>query len=178
MRWFSTASPEATAANIAAVEGRIAEHAEEEEKEYDPKIVEIVDSIVELNLLEVTDLTLALRDRLGLFPEEMGFPTGFGIMGGGGMQQGAVGAAQGGAPEEEKAPVVEKTLFDLQLEGWDAKDKIKVIKEVRAITGLGLKEAKALVEDAPKTVKKEIKKEEAEELMAKLEKVGAKVAIL
>ena len=84
------------------------------------------------------------------------------------------GAAAGAAVEEEAAPVEEKTLFDLQLEGWDAKDKIKVIKEVRAITGLGLKEAKALVEDAPKTVRKEIKKEEAEELLAKLEAVGAK----
>ena len=173
MRWFSAAPAVAKDAMIASVEGRI----KEDDKEYDPKVVSIVDSIVELNLLEVTDLTLALRDRLGLFPEELGFPTGMGMMMGGAMPAGAA-AAPGGAPSEEAAPVEEKTLFDLKLEGWDAKDKIKVIKEVRAITGLGLKEAKALVEDAPKTVKKEIKKEEAEELLAKLEKVGAKVAIV
>lgn len=173
MRWFSAAPAVAEEAMVASVEGRI----KEDEKEYDPKVVSIVDSIVELNLLEVTDLTLALRDRLGLFPEELGFPTGMGMMMGGVMPAGAA-AAPGGAPSEEAAPVEEKTLFDLKLEGWDAKDKIKVIKEVRAITGLGLKEAKALVEDAPKTVKKEIKKEEAEELLAKLEKVGAKVAIV
>eukprot|EP00985_Skeletonema_marinoi_P014268 scaffold7207_cov94-Skeletonema_marinoi.AAC.1 len=63
------------------------------------------------------------------------------------------------------------------LTGFDAKAKIKVIKEVRAITALGLKEAKDLVEGAPSTVKKDIKMEEAEELKAKLEALGATVEI-
>lgn len=71
----------------------------------------------------------------------------------------------------------EQTAFDLKLTGFDEKAKIKVIKEVRAITALGLKEAKELVEGVPSTVKKQIKKEEAEELKAKLEAVGAKVEI-
>lgn len=81
--------------------------------------------------------------------------------------------------EEEKEAVVAeaKTLFDLKLMGYDAKAKIKVIKEVRAIAGLGLKEAKELVEGAPKVVKKDIKKEEAEELQKKLEEVGATIEV-
>jgi large subunit ribosomal protein L7/L12 len=80
--------------------------------------------------------------------------------------------------EEEEAVVVEeKTLFDLKLMAYDAKAKIKVIKEVRAIAGLGLKEAKELVEGAPKVIKKDIKKEEAEELQKKLEEVGATIEV-
>jgi len=76
--------------------------------------------------------------------------------------------------EEKKA---EKTAFDLKLTGFDAKSKIKVIKEVRAITSLGLKEAKDMVEGAPKVLKKDIKMEEAEELKKRLEAVGATVEI-
>jgi len=79
--------------------------------------------------------------------------------------------------EGESAVVEEKTLFDLKLMGFDAKAKIKVIKEVRAIAGLGLKEAKELVEGAPKVIKKDIKKEEAEELQKKLEEVGATIEV-
>ena len=87
-------------------------------------------------------------------------------------------AASAVEQEEEEAVVVEaKTLFDLKLMGYDAKAKIKVIKEVRAIAGLGLKEAKELVEGAPKVVKKDIKKEEAEELQKKLEDVGATIEV-
>lgn len=77
------------------------------------------------------------------------------------------------APEQ-----VAKSTVDLKLEGFDAKAKIKVIKEVRAITGLGLKEAKELVESAPKVVQKEMKPEEAEELKKKLEEVGATIALV
>ena len=68
-------------------------------------------------------------------------------------------------------------MFDLKLTGFDAAAKIKVIKEIRAITSLGLKEAKELVETVPSVVKKGIKKEEAEELKAKLEALGATVDI-
>merc|ERR1711982_18338 len=78
------------------------------------------------------------------------------------------------APEEKKE---EKTTFELKLTGFDAKSKIKVIKEIRAITSLGLKEAKELVEGAPKVIKKDIKKEEAEELKKKIEAVGGSVEI-
>ena len=75
------------------------------------------------------------------------------------------------------APVVEKTIFDLKLVSFDPKAKIKVIKEVRAITGLGLKEAKELVEGAPKVIQKGIKKEEAEKLSKLLEEIGAVMEI-
>ena len=82
----------------------------------------------------------------------------------------APGAA--GAVAEE---VVEKTEFDLKLTAFDAKMKIKIIKAVREITSLGLKEAKEVVESAPSVIKEGIKKEEAEELIEKLKAVGAEV---
>lgn len=93
----------------------------------------------------------------------------------GGKKVGGAGPA-----EEEQAAVEaepEKTSFDLKLVGYDEKAKIKVIKEVRAITGLGLKETKELVESAPKVIQKQIKKEQAEELKAKLEELGAQIEL-
>eukprot|EP00548_Thalassiothrix_antarctica_P007143 CAMPEP_0194130242 /NCGR_PEP_ID=MMETSP0152-20130528/1320_1 /TAXON_ID=1049557 /ORGANISM="Thalassiothrix antarctica, Strain L6-D1" /LENGTH=187 /DNA_ID=CAMNT_0038824685 /DNA_START=43 /DNA_END=606 /DNA_ORIENTATION=+ len=87
----------------------------------------------------------------------------------------AAGAVKAVAKVEEVVEV--KTSFDLKLVGFDAKSKIKVIKEVRAIGGLGLKEAKELVEGAPKVIKKDLKKEAAEELKKKLEEIGAKIEI-
>ena len=86
------------------------------------------------------------------------------------------GAAGGAAAAEEVAE--EKTIFDLKLVGFDAKAKIKVIKEVRSIAGLGLKEAKELVEGAPKVIQKDLKQDKAEELKEKLEAVGAQVEIV
>jgi large subunit ribosomal protein L7/L12 len=71
-----------------------------------------------------------------------------------------------------------KTIFDLKLVGFDAKAKIKVIKEVRAIAGLGLKEAKELVESAPKVIQKDLKQEKADELKAQLEAVGAEIELV
>jgi large subunit ribosomal protein L7/L12 len=75
------------------------------------------------------------------------------------------------------APVEEKTEFDVVIAGFDAANKIKVIKVVREITGLGLAEAKALVEEAPKAVKEAVSKEEADSLKAKLEEAGAKIEL-
>ena len=75
------------------------------------------------------------------------------------------------------AAVEEKTEFDVVLESFDAASKIKVIKVVREITGLGLADAKAAVEGAPKTLKEAVGKDEAESLKAKLEEAGAKVAL-
>lgn len=94
--------------------------------------------------------------------------------GGGGGKRGAGGDD---APAAAEA-VEEKTIFDIKLTGFDAKNKIKVIKEVRALTNLGLKEAKELVEGVPATLKKNVKKEEAEELKAKLAELGAQVDIV
>ena len=75
------------------------------------------------------------------------------------------------------APVEEKTSFDIILKEVDAAKKINVIKEVRSVTNLGLAEAKALVESAPKTVKESVPKAEAEEIKKKLEAAGAKVEL-
>lgn len=89
----------------------------------------------------------------------------------------AMVAGEADAPEEE---VVAKTAFDLKLLGFDAKSKIKVIKEVRAIAGLGLKEAKELVEGSssgPKVIQKGLKPEEAEALKVKLEELGAQIEV-
>ena len=85
----------------------------------------------------------------------------------------AVAAPAGG----EAAAVEEKTEFDVVLEGFDAAAKIKVIKAVRELTGLGLAEAKAAVEGAPKAIKEGVSKDDAEAAKAKLEEAGGKVAL-
>jgi large subunit ribosomal protein L7/L12 len=119
---------------------------------------DVVDYIKNLKLVEVQDLIKVLEDTLGV---EASAPVA--MMAGGG----------GGAAAEE---VEEKTEFDVILK--DAGDKkIGVIKVVRAVTGLGLKDAKALVDEAPKEVKTALPKEEAEELKKKLEEAGAVVEI-
>jgi len=127
-----------------------------------PELHDISDRIVRLSMLEVKELT----DRIG---DHFGFSS-----------DGFVDDDDDDDDEEgaEEVKVEEKTIFDVKLTGFDAKSKIKVIKEVRSVTALGLKEAKELVEGAPSTVKKDMKKEEAEELKAKLEALGATVEIV
>eukprot|EP00592_Proboscia_alata_P007722 CAMPEP_0194357532 /NCGR_PEP_ID=MMETSP0174-20130528/5007_1 /TAXON_ID=216777 /ORGANISM="Proboscia alata, Strain PI-D3" /LENGTH=113 /DNA_ID=CAMNT_0039127607 /DNA_START=462 /DNA_END=803 /DNA_ORIENTATION=+ len=110
-------------------------------------------------------VTRLMEERMGL--------KGISSLGGG---VGGGGGGSGGAPEEEV--VEEKTVFDLRLTGFDPKSKIKVIKEVRSITQLGLKDAKEMVEGAPKVVASDLKMEAAEELKAKLEAVGGTVEIV
>ena len=98
------------------------------------------------------------------------FAMGGGGGGGGGQQVQASAAAVEEVVEEV---AVEKTHFDVELSSFDAKAKIKVIKEIRGLLGLGLKEAKEMVESSPQWIKKELPKEEAEELCAKLTALGA-----
>lgn len=95
---------------------------------------------------------------------------------GGGGGGSAASAVDDAAPEE--AEQQKPKTVDLKLAGFEAKSKIKVIKEVRAVTSLGLKEAKELVEGAPATVAKDLKPEEAEELKAKFEAVGAQMELV
>ena len=90
---------------------------------------------------------------------------------------GAAPAAAAAAPAAEEAPAAEKTHFTIKLEKFDASSKIKLIKEVRAYTGLGLKEAKELVEGAPAEIKADVPKAEAEQLKEKLEGVGGTVLL-
>ena len=122
-------------------------------------IEKIAEELSTLTVLEAAELATLLEDKWGVSaaaaPVAMAMPAG--------------GGDAGGAAEEQ-------TEFDVVLTAVGA-SKINVIKEVRAITGLGLKEAKDLVEGAPKSVKEGVSKEEAEELKGKLEEAGASVEV-
>lgn len=132
-----------------------------EKKALDPKLGEVMKTIEGLTALELSDLVKAMEDKFGITAAA---PMMAAPMMAGGAAGGAAAAAE------------EKTSFDVVLKEIGA-TKISVIKEVRAATNLGLKEAKDLVEAAPKTVKEGIAKEEAEELKKKLEGAGAKAEI-
>ena len=99
-----------------------------------------------------------------------------GFSGGGGGAPAAGGESAAAEEKVEEAPK-EKTHYDVELEGFDAATKVKLIKEVRGLLGLGLKEAKECVESSPTWLKKELIKEEAEALKETLEKVGGKVRL-
>jgi large subunit ribosomal protein L7/L12 len=116
----------------------------------------IVDDLSKLTVLEAADLAKMLEEKWGV--------------------SAAAAVAVAAAPGAGAAPVEEKTEFTVMLTAAGEK-KIEVIKEVRALTGLGLKEAKDLVEGAPKAVKEGIAKDEAEKVKAQLEKAGAKVEL-
>lgn len=120
------------------------------------KTTQILDLVKGLTILELADLVKAMEEEFGVSAA----PVAVAVAG---------GAAAAPAAEE-------KTEFDVVLAEAGA-EKIKVIKAVREITGLGLAEAKALVDGAPKTVKEAASKDEAEELKKKLEEVGAKVEL-
>ncbi|KAM5546654.1 hypothetical protein ABKV19_001277 [Rosa sericea] len=137
------------------------------------KVSAIADEISGLTLLEVSDLTEVLREKLGIkeMPAMMMMMPGMGI--GGLRGAGKGGGAAAGKAEEKK----EKTAFDVKLDSFDAAAKIKVIKEVRTFTALGLKEAKDLVEKAPTLLKKGVTKAEAESIVAKMKEVGAVVSM-
>lgn len=122
------------------------------------KISEIVEKIKSLSLMEASELKKALEDE-------------FGVTASAPMMMGAMPAAAAAA-----APVEEKTEFDILLQAAGDK-KINVIKVVRAHTGLGLKEAKDLVDGAPKTVKEAVSKDEAEKIKKELEEAGATVEL-
>ncbi len=115
---------------------------------------ELIDAIKELTVLELNDLVKACEEEFGVS-----------------AAAGVVVAAAGPAAEVE-----EKTEFDVELTEVGS-EKVKVIKVVREITGLGLKEAKEVVDNAPKMIKEAVSKEEAEDVKKKLEEVGAKVTV-
>ena len=117
---------------------------------------ELIDAIKEVTVLELNDLVKACEEE-------------FGVSAAAGVVVAAAGAGAGAAEEE-------KTEFDVELTEVGA-EKVKVIKVVREVTGLGLKEAKDVVDGAPKVVKEGASKEEAEDIKKKLEEVGAKVTL-
>ena len=120
------------------------------------KTQQILDLVKGLTILELADLVKALEDEFGVSAAPV-----------------AVAAAPGAA-----APVVEeKTEFDVELTSFDEAAKLKVIKEVKDITGASLGEAKEIVVSAPKVIKTGVSKEEAEKIKAQLEAAGAKVTV-
>ena len=118
---------------------------------------EIIEALKEMSLLEASELVKDIEETFG-------------------VSAAAPVAVAAAAPAEGGAAAEEKTEFDVVLAEIGA-EKIKVIKAVREITGLGLAEAKAAVEAAPKAIKEGVSKDEAEELKKKLEEVGAKVEL-
>ena len=119
------------------------------------KVTAMIEEVKALTVLELSELVHALEEEFGVSAAAMAAP--------------AAGAA---APAAE-----EKTEFDVVLAGFDAAAKIKVIKVVREITGLGMAEAKAVVEGTPKTLKEALSKDEAEEMKKKVEEAGGKVEL-
>ena len=119
------------------------------------KITAMIEEVKSLTVLELNELVKALEEEFGVSAAAMAAP--------------AAGAAAA-------APAEEKTEFDVVLAEIGS-EKIKVIKAVREITGLGLAEAKAVVEGAPKALKEAVSKDEAEEMKKKLEEAGAKVEL-
>lgn len=124
------------------------------------KMKGVMDTIEKMTVMELADLVKALEDK-------------FGVVAAAAVAVGAGGAGAGGAGP---APVEEKSTFTVVLAAAGA-SKIQVIKELRAITSLGLKEAKDLVDGAPKTIKEGATKDEAEKIKKQLETAGAKIEL-
>ena len=117
------------------------------------------EQLVNLTVKEVSELANILKDEYGIEPAAA-----------------AVAVAPAGGPAEEGAAVAEKTEFDVHLNSAGAA-KLKVVKEVKNLLGLGLKEAKELVDGAPSAIKEGVSKEEAESIKAALEAVGAEIEL-
>ena len=126
------------------------------------KTEEILESLKSLSLLEASELVKQIEDAFGVSAA---------------ASAGVVMAAPSGGGDSEGGAAEEKTEFDVILESYDAAAKIKVLKVVRNATGLGLGDAKALVESAPKTVKEGIAKADAETLKKEIEEAGGKVTL-
>ncbi|XP_050872039.1 uncharacterized protein LOC127074733 [Lathyrus oleraceus] len=132
------------------------------------KIERIADELFNLNRFERHDFTVLWRLKMGL--DRYGAPVAGGL--------GPLGStASGPAAADATAAPAEKTAFDIKLEKYDAAAKIKIIKEVRSFTDLGLKEAKELVEKFPCVLKKGVTKEEASSIIDKLKELGATVVL-
>lgn len=152
-----------------------ADQQQQQEDEASEKVKQLAAEIMALSVLECSQLSRVLRDKLGV-PRGSGMAMPAMMMAAGPAGGGAAPAAGAAAeaPAEEKK---EKTEFDVKLEGFSPEGKIKVIKEIRALTNLGLKEAKELVEKSPVVVKAGVSKGDAEAMKKQLEAAGAKVAL-
>ncbi len=139
----------------------MSDEAQAEPRKFSAEIKKLGDKIAELNAKQAQELADYLEDAHGIEPAA------------GAVAIAAAPGAAGGAAEEDAGP----TAFDVVLKAAGDK-KIAVIKEVRAATGLGLKDAKAVVDAAPKAVKEGLSKEEADELAKRLEEAGATVEVV
>ena len=122
------------------------------------KVTNLIEEVKALTVLELSELVKALEEEFG-------------------VSAAAPAVAVAAAPAAAAPAAEEKTEFDVVLASFDAAAKIKVIKVVREITGLGLAEAKAVVEGAPKTLKEALSKDDAEAMKAKVEEAGGKVEL-
>lgn len=136
----------------------------------DPKIKNIVDEISKLTLLETSSLISELKTQLNI--PDIAFPAAGAVAA---APAGSAAAEEGAAQEEEKPE--EKTIFAIKLESFEAKSKPKIIKEVKNLLGLSLVEAKKFVEAAPKVLKDNVAKEDADKIKTTLEGLGAKVTL-
>lgn len=135
----------------------------------DPKISTIVDQISKLTLLETASLITELKTQLNI--PDIAFPAA-------GAAPAAAPAGQAAAEEEaEKPKEEEQSIFSIKLESFDAKSKAKIIKEVKGLLGLSLVDSKKFVEAAPKILKENVAKEDAEKIKSTLETLGAKVSL-
>ncbi|MBD2424452.1 50S ribosomal protein L7/L12 [Leptolyngbya sp. BL0902] len=132
------------------------------------KTDEILEQLKSLSLLEASELVKQIEEAFGVDASASA---------GGGMMMMAPGMMGGGAGAAAAEPEEEKTEFDVILEDVPADKKIAILKVVRGLTGLGLKEAKEMVEAAPKAVKEGVTKDDAEAAKKELEEAGAKVTV-
>ncbi len=141
-------------------EEKVAEEKEQQTKDLDPKVDKILKSIEGMTVLQLSQLVKAMEEHFGV---SAAAPV-------------AVAAAPAAGAGEGAEAAEEKTEFDVVLKSAGSQ-KIQVIKVVRAITSLGLKEAKELVDGAPNNVKEGVNKDEAEDIKSKLEEVGAEIEV-
>ena len=127
------------------------------------KIENLIEELKSLTLLEAAELVKQIEETFDVDASAAAGP--------------AISMVPSGGDAESSSPNEEKTEFDLILESLDASKKIAVLKVVRSLTGLGLKEAKELVESVPKVIKEGTSKEDAEEMKTKLEEAGATVLV-
>lgn len=134
------------------------------------RVFRLVDEVSGLTLAEAAELGAILMRKMG-----MKEPPTVGVLKPGAAGLAGMAVKSSAAAKEEKKP--EKTVFEIKLESYEASAKIKIIKEVRGFTDLGLKEAKDLVEKTPSVLKRGLSKEEGEQIIEKLKALGAKVVL-
>ncbi|OMO74955.1 Ribosomal protein L7/L12, oligomerization [Corchorus capsularis] len=138
------------------------------------RVWRLVDEISGLTLSEIAELgTIIMKKRGMTEPPSVGVMKAGAAAGLAGMAM--KGAGGGAAAKEEKKP--DKTVFEVKLESFEATSKLKIIKELRSFTDLGLKEAKDLVEKTPSVLKRGVSKEEGEQIIEKMKALGAKVVL-